>query len=59
MKEDRIDKAIGLLLDWLEATDYIDCIIHTDRFLRDMCNCDNELQPCRICERLTHPASVQ
>jgi len=45
-------KAVDSLLFWLEGEDDIDFSIHADRLLRELCNCENELPPCSICERL-------
>jgi len=46
------NRAIDSLLFWLEGKDDIDFTIHADRLLRELCNCENELPPCRMCERL-------
>jgi len=46
------DRTVDCLLNWLDGKDDIDFIVHADRLLRDLCNCENELPPCKICERL-------
>jgi hypothetical protein len=46
-------KAVDNLLIWLEGGDDIDFMVHADRMLRELCNCENELPPCRMCERLS------
>ena len=46
------EQAIKLLIDWLKSDDDIDMTIHTDRWLRNKCNCENELPPCKICYAL-------
>lgn len=42
-------KSVELLIGWLTTDDDVDMIIHTGRWLRERCNCDDELAPCRIC----------
>ena len=46
------DQAIELLIGWLKSDDDLDITIHTDRWLRNKCNCENELPPCKICYEL-------
>lgn len=45
-------KSVFLLFGWLTTSDDVDMIVHTDRWLRERCNCENELAPCSICESL-------
>lgn len=45
-------KSLELLIGWLTSEDDVDMIIHTDRWLRERCNCEDELAPCKICESL-------
>jgi hypothetical protein len=52
MDNNLLTEAIDLLIRWLKSTDDIDMTIHTDRWLRKLCNCDNELPPCHICYAL-------
>ena len=49
VRKDWQDKAVDRLITWLKCKDDIDFIVHVDRLLRELCNCENELPPCRIC----------
>ena len=51
-------RAVDSLLFWLEGKDDIDFTIHADRLLRDLCNCENELPPCRICYALANTQEI-
>jgi hypothetical protein len=46
------NKAVDRLIMWLEGKDEIDFIVHAERLLRELCNCENELPPCSICYRI-------
>lgn len=47
--EQLLNDAIDLLIGWLVDEDDLNSAIHTERFLRNRCNCENELPPCKIC----------